>query len=552
MSLSYNGLLILHKEASTTTRTASYFRNILEATVPEIFPINIDDNDDNDGFSTIPTKSTSKPTTKPSENINDIMRNLDSKLHTDKFTNGNVWVVIRGRGGPRAMGVYNEYYSGIRGAKYLVEGISGNHCRAFDNENDAFEYLEMHYPGVDDYEKIRLFHACVPDTATNLHPLYSEHSGKVFHKYGAEEFTCTELDDEELMTLRRKATKFVTGYPNGKPNNRSHFFRMMELFRNTLHEHYHGRTNFNYGYPGATNDEDEAHPGATTKADYEDETDDDGNDDNLIFEDYPTTQDDDVAQPEVTDDHEMDLDQANHQATSPSSTKKRKVHEEHSKATDESNCQKPTETNPMTWHSPNPSNNHQLTYVCVSIPHIACLYDVKLYFDGFKDGFGFWFDKQTQLCVFTPFPQCMSVIVGCPTHMNDDFRYFVAHNKFFGKYKVFSTIVYNHNEYHISAPDKHLESIAKHPLIQYVKNANHPANDHLLHHKLANAAGPQEVYEYFLSNLMADCIDENSKELSDDWCFPLKSTGFDPRPFERDIVPPGKTPTMIFGTDESF
>jgi hypothetical protein len=51
---------------------------------------------------------------------------------------------------------------------------------------------------------------------------------------------------------------------------------------------------------------------------------------------------------------------------------------------------------------------------------------------------------------------------------------------------------------------------------------------------------------------MTDCIDENSKELSDDWRFPLKSTGFDPRPFERDIVPPGETPTMIFGTDESF
>jgi hypothetical protein len=113
----------------------------------------------------------------------------------------------------------SDYFNGIRGAKYLVDGISGNSHKAFDNENDAFMYLAKHYPGVEDHETLRLFHSCVPHNANNLHPLHSEYNGKVFHKYGAEAFTCTELDDDELLTARMNATKFVTGYPTGTPHD---------------------------------------------------------------------------------------------------------------------------------------------------------------------------------------------------------------------------------------------------------------------------------------------------------------------------------------------
>lgn len=148
----------------------------------------------------------------------------------------------------------------------------------------------------------------------------------------------------------------------------------------------------------------------------------------------------------------------------------------------------------------------------------------------------------------------MSVIVGCPADMLFDFRRFVADTKFFGKYKVFSAVVYDHNTYTITAPNKHLETMAEHPLIQYIKNANHPANDDLLHHQLTNAAGPQEVYEYFLTNLKDEAIDENSKELSDDWRSPPTSANFDPWTYEKDLdlnAPPTGLSTY-FGSDISF
>jgi hypothetical protein len=94
--------------------------------------------------------------------------------------------------------------------------------------------------------------------------------------------------------------------------------------------------------------------------------------------------------------------------------------------------------------------------------------------------------------------------------------------------------------------------MAAHPLIQHVKNVNHLHNDHILQQNIDDSAGPQEVFEYYLKK--EDSLDENSKELSDDWRVPPPSANFDPWLFEKDIEPniPFKGIGTFRGIDEHF
>jgi hypothetical protein len=62
------------------------------------------------------------------------------------------------------------------------------------------------------------------------------------------------------------------------------------------------------------------------------------------------------------------------------------------------------------------------------------------------------------------------------------------------------------------------------------------------------------VFEYYLKHLKEDSLDENSKELPDDWRFPPPSANFDPWLFEKDIEPniPSKGIGTFRGIDEHF
>jgi hypothetical protein len=539
-SLAREALLILHHNSSTTTRPSSFYRNIFEQSVPSIFPISVNNQED-DGFTTVPSKPQAKVTI-TNGNISDIMRNLDQKLHSDLDSNGKVWAIIYGRGGPRGAGVYPEYLNGIHGAKYMFHGISGGFCKSFDNENDAFKYFQQFYPGVDSWEKLRILWSCIPHTATNLHPLYPEFSGKISHRFNADAFTCVELDDDELLTERIQATTYVTGLPNGQPDDRVHYYRILKLLREKLLNRSHG--NDDQHQPSNQDDSQPPHN--------QDNSNDNG-EDNDDFSNYPNTQDEDFQDAMDNQGQEMDSDPTNDQAMSPNSPKKRKVTTNTSE-TENNNHFNRTDMNGMNWYTAPPGDTFHLTFIIVSIPPLACLLDAKLYFNKFKAGFGDWTKDQTQLCIYGPFPKCLSVIVGCPDDLIRDFRHFVCHTRFFNKYKVFSAIPYSHNEYHLTSPNQHKETMAAHPLIQHVKNVNHPCNDHILQQKIDESAGPQEVFEYYLKHLKEDSLDENSKELSDDWRSPPPSANFDPWLFEKDIEPniPFKGIGTFRGIDEHF
>jgi hypothetical protein len=67
----YSGLIVLHKNAETMSRTATFFANMFQIEVPSIFPISADEEDDNEGFTTVQSKY-KKPDKPPT--IADIFR----------------------------------------------------------------------------------------------------------------------------------------------------------------------------------------------------------------------------------------------------------------------------------------------------------------------------------------------------------------------------------------------------------------------------------------------------------------------------------------------
>lgn len=79
----HSGLLILRKSAKTMSHTPQYFKNIFQVDVPSIFPITIDNDDDEDeSYTTVQCKQkpNPKPNTKP-QSMQDILRNLDTSLN---------------------------------------------------------------------------------------------------------------------------------------------------------------------------------------------------------------------------------------------------------------------------------------------------------------------------------------------------------------------------------------------------------------------------------------------------------------------------------------
>lgn len=527
-SLDNQGLLVLRHNSSTTTRPSTFYRNMFESTVPSIFPITANNNEDDNDFKIVTNSKHSAKVSATKGDISEIMRNLDNKLHEDTNSNGRVWVVTWGRGGPRGAGIYPVYLNGIHGAKYMFDGISGGHCKAFDNENDAFKYFQQFYPGIDSWAKLRILWSCVPHNAHNLHPLYPEYTGKIHHRFNADAFPCVETDDDELLTERINATTFVTGQPNGQPNERFHYHRMLQLLRQKLHDQYHGK-------PTDPNDP----PTPDNQSNFKvDQGTPESNED--LFGDYPNTQDEDFQDAQEDQYHEMDDEPTDQEAPSPNSAKKRKVINDpetqdrrYLPTPDPKHHDRP-DLNGMTWNTADNNDTFRLNFIIVSLPPIATLNDALSYFHGFKPGFGNWIKDQSKLCTYWRFPNCKCVIVGCPLDSIGEFRHFVTHNRIFKKYKIFTAIPNSHDDYRLLTPDEHQEEMALHPLIVHAKTVNHPDHDHLLEEKIKESTNAQQVFDYFTDNLSKDSIDDNTRRC-DDWRFPAASTKFYPNTYENDF-----------------
>jgi hypothetical protein len=500
----YSGLLILRKSAETMTRTPQYFKNIFQVYVPSIFPIAIDDDEDeDDGFKPVQYKQKLQPksNTKP-QSMQDILRNLDTSLNAHQDGDGKFIVVRFGRGALRALGVYTKYDQVYVGARYFVEGISGGSCKSFKNENDAWKELSKYIPHVDSYETLQLFRRFLPHTMTNLDPMYPEYGGKIFHKHGAPAFSCIECDDTDLLAARKEATLTITGSPNGKCDKRCYYDAIManwEAFVQEYRQHQKGNTE------QAANDDDEE--GSNNSANENEEDYNNFGSSQDAFNNY--------------DDNEGDGDE-NNQDQGAGSPKKRKVDSTGSKGS------------AMDWNGTDTQRTYQVYFIGVSQPDIGTLHDTLDYLSGFKPGFGAWFEGQTKLAQFRHFPGCITAVIACPVNLVRSLRLYVYKTPYLGKYKVFAAPIVKPSHIQELPLNQHLEVMAAHTLIKYVKTYNHPKHDADIKQLLLEASKPQQVYEYFLKNkaMQQDILTEDGKVLNDGYRVPGPETTFKPYDFE--------------------
>jgi hypothetical protein len=188
----------------------------------------------------------------------------------------------------------------------------------------------------------------------------------------------------------------------------------------------------------------------------------------------------------------------------------------------------------MDWHTTDNHSTYKVHFVAILQPDIGCLHDTLTFLNGFKPSFGAWFEGQTCLAHFCYFPDCLSCIVGCPIGLIRPLREYVSTAPYLNKYKVFSSLVAKSTFIQSVHINKHLESMASHTLVQYVKLYNHPKHDAELKKHILQATTPQQVYEYFLKNkaFQQDILQDNGKILSAGYRVPGPESDFRPSEFE--------------------
>ena len=185
----------------------------------------------------------------------------------------------------------------------------------------------------------------------------------------------------------------------------------------------------------------------------------------------------------------------------------------------------------------------------------ATIYDFQLYVSPFKAGLGAWWPDQTQIGKFGPFPGCTVVYLQCPKKLVTSFREYVHRNKMWGKWQLFTSLI--HSEKHVTYERKSflLESLARDPLIQYVKVSIHPKHEKELAGLLRiqhNARAGQLIFDHYVKNWKKDAITEDGKQLAQEWRVPGPDTDFIPSQW----TPPPRTeyidPDDFCGELENF
>jgi hypothetical protein len=368
------------------------------------------------------------------------------------------------------------------------------------NENNAWHYVELHYSGVDSYKKLKLF----------MDPMWPEYSGRIYHEYGASAYSCTECNNTQLLEAREAATLEITGKISGRCDSRHHYHLIMNKWKGLCeqYENHINRKNESYNNgPNNGNDDDDA-------ADKSPKNDDDDDE----IEDYSNSQDAFNG----GGDNDNDADSAYDHPENKSSLKKRKVAKRNK-------CD-----SAMDWHTTDNHSTYKVHFVAISQPDIGCLHDTLTFLNGFKPSFGAWFEGQTCLAHFCYFPDCLSCIVGCPIGLIRPLREYVSTAPYLNKYKVFSSLVAKSTFIQSVHINKHLESMASHTLVQYVKLYNHPKHDAELKKHILQATTPQQVYEYFLKNkaFQQDILQDIGKILSAGYRVPGPESDFRPSEFE--------------------
>jgi hypothetical protein len=438
----------------------------------------------------VKSKRSSKQPTEGPASLKDTFAKLSEKVKFTLDENGKYYVVTDGRGGRRSVNVYTKYKDGINGAHYAHHGVSGAFVKSFEDINDAWAYIEERYPGVNSYEALRKFHEGIPHNETNISPTWSDVDGETFHRYGAVAYTFTENDDAEMLLKRMEATLRVTGTENGQVDQRSHYYA--SLF------------NPNKLYTGDSNKQ--PFPSTNNSAKEDDE------------EEFPHSQD---YLPEEDLDNDDQMDTASNRSRSSSPSKKHKVDEE-----------QPTDYfDAAILNTSTNSSKYDAVPIVISMPMASTIYDFLLYVSPFKAGLGAWWPEQTRIGKFGLFPGCTVVYLMCPKKLVTSFREYVHHTKMWGKWQLFTSLI--HTEKYVTYERKSflLESLARDPLIQYVKASIHPKHEKELADLLRiqqNARAGQPIFDHFVKNWKKDAITEDGKQLAGEWRVPGPDTDFIP------------------------
>jgi hypothetical protein len=147
-------------------------------------------------------------------------------------------------------------------------------------------------------------------------------------------------------------------------------------------------------------------------------------------------------------------------------------------------------------------------------------------------------------------------IIACPIGLIRPLCQYISKTPYLGKYIIFSSPVAKPSFIQEIPLNKHLESMANHTIVQYIKQYNHPKHDAKIKQFFLTATAPQHVYEYFLKNkaMQQDILTEDGKVLNDGYRVPGPKTDF--KPFEFEPVPKGQDVHMVqdvfSGTAENF
>jgi hypothetical protein len=238
--MEYSAYIITNKSANTLTKKNDFYIEALKAILPELFPIDLTQDSDGNFVEVTGNRGKSNkpkpfgPEEPPQQlSLNQSIALIKSSSVVSEITSNTRWVCTKGRGGNRAVGVYDNYYA-KHNARYLSQGISGGSVLRADNDAEGWSLVNIRIPGVDSPAKLRIFHMCIPHTETNLTPSYSDYDGETFHRHGAIAYTFCENDDQEMLESRMAMTLQLTGSYDGVIDRREYYHAYMAEFRARL------------------------------------------------------------------------------------------------------------------------------------------------------------------------------------------------------------------------------------------------------------------------------------------------------------------------------
>ena len=408
--MEYSALVVSKKNGSTMLRSAKYYEKHLRQVVPHIWPLDVEEEND-DGFTPVTSNrgnqgnTVKKATPAQPTNIKSSIAAINQAIINTNYAEGVWYCVTFGRGGRRPSGVYPNW-QGQFGAMYMTQGVSGAIFQSFPTEAEAWERFNLSYPNIHSEEDLRKFRMSIPHTETNKSPTWSDFDRQRFHRADSVAYTLCELDDQEMLEARIASTLRITGTVDGEINDRDYYIEdeWMTLYDNS-------------------NDK------AT------DEVKGDDDNDNKMEEECTGNDDDEEEVPNSQEfNHETEMEADDDVKTTP---KRRRVPAEGDEEAEAAAAAIPT--------SASKGAPTEFFAVAFPLPLLAnTLSDALAFLHLFKRGFGEQYENQTMLCQCHLFPECMSAIVHCPSQQEAiELRHFILHNPMLGKYQLEAAMITN-------------------------------------------------------------------------------------------------------------